>query len=50
MYGILSSSLALAEFGEDVLAGHDPETDFYRVVAGQDKDGDGRIDAVSILE
>ena len=48
--GTTAAILALTEFGEDVLDGHDPETDFYRVVAGQDKDGDGRIDAVSILE
>ncbi len=48
--GTLSSILGLTEFADEVLDGYEPGRDFYRVVSGQDRDGDGRIDAVSILE
>lgn len=48
--GTLSSILGLTEFPDEVLEGYDPGRDFYRVVSGQDRDGDGRIDAISILE
>ncbi len=48
--GTLSSILGLTEFAEDVLEGYDSGKDFYRVVSGQDRDGDGRIDAISVLE
>jgi DNA-binding transcriptional ArsR family regulator len=48
--GTLSSILGLTEFADDVLDGYEAGSDFYRVVSGQDRDGDGRIDAVSILE
>src|SRR5439155_179085 len=42
--------LGLTRFADDVLDGFTPGEDFYRVVAGQDRDGDGRLDAVSVLE
>ncbi len=48
--GTLSSILGLTGFAEEVLEGYDPERDFYRVVSGQDRDGDGRIDTVTVLE
>ena len=48
--GTMAAILGLTHFAEDVLDGYTPGEDFYRVVAGQDRDGDGRLDAVSILE
>ncbi|HYM41006.1 MAG TPA: helix-turn-helix domain-containing protein [Thermoplasmata archaeon] len=48
--GTLSSILGLTQFADDVLDGYESGTEFYRVVSGQDRDGDGRIDAVSVLE
>ena len=48
--GTMAAILGLTHFAEDVLEGYSPGEDFYRVVAGQDRDGDGRLDAVSILE
>jgi hypothetical protein len=48
--GTLASILGLTQFPEEVLDGYDPGTDFYRVVSGEDRDGDGRIDSVSVLE
>lgn len=48
--GTLSSILGLTEFAEEILEGYDSARDFYRVVSGQDRDGDGRIDTVSVLE
>ncbi len=48
--GTLSSILGLTEYADEVLEGYEPGSDFYRVVSGQDRDGDGRIDSISILE
>src|SRR5437899_2702144 len=48
--GTMAAILGLTHFAEEVLDGYAPGEDFYRVVAGQDRDGDGRLDAVSILE
>src|SRR6266480_3986513 len=48
--GTMAAILGLTRFADDVLDGFAPGDDFYRVVAGQDRDGDGRLDAVSILE
>lgn len=48
--GTLSSILGLTEFADEVLEGYAPGQDFYRVVLGQDRDGDGRVDSVSVLE
>ncbi len=48
--GTLSSILGLTEFPDAVLEGYESGSDFYRVVSGQDRDGDGRIDTVSVLE
>ncbi len=48
--GTLSSILGLTEFSESVLEGYSSGRDFYRVVSGQDRDGDGRIDSVTVLE
>jgi len=42
----MAAILGLTHFAEDVLDGYAPERIFYRVVAGQDRDGDGRLDAV----
>ena len=48
--GTMAAILGLTRFADDVLNGFTPGEDFYRVVAGQDRDGDGRLDAVSVLE
>jgi len=48
--GTMAAILGLTRFADDVLDGFTPGEDFYRVVAGQDRDGDGRLDAVSVLE
>ncbi len=48
--GTSAAILALTRFPEEVLDGYDPGADFYRVVSGQDRDGDGRLDAVAVLE
>lgn len=48
--GTMAAILGLTRFADEVLDGYTPGEDFYRVVAGQDRDGDGRLDAVSILE
>ncbi len=48
--GTLSAILGLTQFADAVLDEYAPGSDFYRVVSGQDRDGDGRIDAVSVLE
>jgi hypothetical protein len=48
--GTMAAILGLTRFADDVLEGYTPGQDFYRVVAGQDQDGDGRLDAVSVLE
>ena len=48
--GTMAAILGLTRYADDVLEGFAPGEDFYRVVAGQDRDGDGRLDAVSILE
>ncbi|HEY7588736.1 MAG TPA: S-layer protein [Thermoplasmata archaeon] len=48
--GTHASILALTRFADEVLEGYEDGQDFYRVVAGQDRDGDGRIDAIAILE
>jgi DNA-binding MarR family transcriptional regulator len=48
--GTMAAILGLTRFADDVLDGYVPGQDFYRVLAGQDRDGDGRLDAVSVLE
>jgi len=48
--GTMAAILGLTHFADEVLDGYAPNEDFYRVVAGQDRDGDGRLDAVSVLE
>lgn len=48
--GTSAAILGLTQYADDVLEGYEPGEDFYRVVAGQDRDGDGRLDAVSVLE
>jgi len=48
--GTMAAILGLTRFADEVLDGYTPGEDFYRVVAGQDRDGDGRLDAVSVLE
>jgi len=48
--GTMAAILGVTQSADDVLDGYTPGEDFYRVVAGQDRDADGRIDAVSVLE
>src|SRR2546425_6286397 len=44
--GKMAAILCLTRLARELLQGYAPGTDFYRVVAGQDRDGDGRLDAV----
>jgi len=48
--GTHAGILGLSRFADVVLEGYEPGEDFYRVVAGQDRDGDGRLDSVAVLE
>src|SRR6266702_5168509 len=48
--GTMAAILGLTQSTDEVLEGYTQGEDFYRVVAGQDRDADGRLDAVSILE
>src|SRR5437667_4544790 len=48
--GTMAAILGLTHQADEVLEGYRPGDEFYRVVAGEDRDGDGRPDAVSILE
>jgi DNA-binding transcriptional ArsR family regulator len=48
--GTHASILALTRFSDEVLADYEPGKDFYRVVVGEDRDADGRLDHVAILE
>lgn len=48
--GTMAAILGLTHYADEVLDGYTPGEDFFRVVAGQDRDGDGRLDSVSILE
>lgn len=48
--GTMAAILGLTRFADEALDGYAPGEDFYRVIAGQDRDGDGRVDAISILE
>ncbi len=48
--GTHAGILGLSRFADTVLEGYEPGREFYRVLAGQDRDGDGRIDAVAVLE
>src|SRR6266705_3560597 len=43
--GTMAAILGVTQSADDVLDGYKPGEDFYRVVAGQDRDADGRIDA-----
>lgn len=48
--GTMAAILGLTRFADDVLEPFVSGEDFYRVVAGQDRDADGRLDAVTVLE
>jgi len=48
--GTLSAILGLTQFHDKVLDGYSGEGEFYRVVLGLDKDGDGKLDDVQIQE
>ena len=48
--GTSAAILALTQFADEALDGFEPGKEFYRVVLGQDRDGDGRLDAISVLE
>ena len=48
--GTSAAILGLTEFADEVLEGYEPGEDFYRVVSGQDRDGDGRLDRIAVLE
>ncbi|HKZ99069.1 MAG TPA: helix-turn-helix domain-containing protein [Thermoplasmata archaeon] len=48
--GTSAAILGLTQFADEVLDGYEPGRDFYRVVSGQDRDGDGRLDRVTVLE
>ncbi|MGQ0798017.1 MAG: helix-turn-helix domain-containing protein [Methanobacteriota archaeon] len=48
--GTSAAILGLTDFADDVLDGYAPGEPFYRVVSGEDRDGDGRLDRVAVLE
>jgi DNA-binding transcriptional ArsR family regulator len=48
--GTHASILALTRFSDETLADYEPGKDYYRVVVGEDRDADGRLDHVAILE
>jgi DNA-binding transcriptional ArsR family regulator len=48
--GTAAAVLALTAFSERVLRDYVPGKDFYRIVQGLDRDGDGRMDSVEVLE
>jgi hypothetical protein len=48
--GTQAAILGLTRFPDEILDGYARGEEFYRVVAGQDRDGDGRLDAVTVLE
>ncbi len=48
--GTMAAVLGLARHPSKVLATHRPGEDFHRVVEGLDRDGDGRVDDVAVLE
>src|SRR6267378_3676809 len=47
--GTAAAVLALTVFSERVLRDYVPGKDFYRIVQGLDRDGDGRVDFVEVL-
>jgi len=48
--GTLAAILGLTQYSEKVLKDYIVDEEFYRVVLGLDKDGDGKLDDVEILE
>jgi len=48
--GTAASVLALTASSDLVLRDYAPGREFYRVVQGLDRDGDGRVDSVEVLE
>ena len=48
--GTKSCILALTQKYDEILKGFDKNRDFYRVIRGLDKDGDGKVDDIKILE
>ncbi len=48
--GTAAAVLALTAFSERVLRDYIPGQDFYRIVQGFDRDADGRVDSVEVLE
>ncbi|HTD81551.1 MAG TPA: S-layer protein, partial [Thermoplasmata archaeon] len=48
--GTAASVLALTGSSDRVLRDFAPGREFYRVVQGLDRDGDGRVDSVEVLE
>jgi len=48
--GTAAAVLALTSFSERVLRDYVAGREFYRIVQGVDRDGDGRLDSVEVLE
>ncbi|MFP4045500.1 MAG: S-layer protein, partial [Candidatus Aenigmatarchaeota archaeon] len=48
--GTKSCIIGLTQYHEQILDDHEPESDFYRVIRGLDKDGDGKTDTIEVLE
>lgn len=48
--GTKTSIIAITQNHDKVLDGYEPGNDFYRVVKGLDRDGDGKTDEIEILE
>lgn len=48
--GTKTSIIALTQYYEKILSDYEQGEDFYRVVKGLDMDGDGKTDAIEVLE
>jgi len=48
--GTLAAILGVTQLSEKVLGDYHGEDEFYKVVLGLDRDGDGKLDDVSVLE
>jgi len=48
--GTEAAVLGLTAFSDRTLRDYVPGREFYRIVQGVDRDGDGRMDSVEVLE
>ena len=48
--GTLTAILGLTQFADRILRDYDGGEEYYKVVLGLDRDGDGKLDDIDILE